>query len=131
MAEAHAKVFEYSVELTADGELSIPGGDPLQPAEGWSADHLLLAALVRCSIDSLAYHARRAGSTARASGSASGRVTKRGSDGRYAFVEIDCRIDAAFEPPVADASELVAKAERDCFVGASLTVKPTYEWRLG
>jgi len=24
--------------------------------------------------------------------------------------------------------ELVAKAERDCFVGASLTVKPEYRW---
>ena len=131
MAESRAKVFEYSVELAADGELSVPGGNSLRTPEGWAADHLLLAALVRCSIDSLAYHARRAGSTTHASGGASGRVTKRGSDGRYAFVEIECRIDVTLEPPVADASELLAKAERDCFVGASLTVKPTYEWRLG
>ena len=131
MAEARAKVFEYSVELTSDGELSVPGGGPLRAPEGWAADHLLLAALVRCSIDSLAYHARRAGSTTQASGSASGRVTKRGSDGRYAFVEIACRIEAVLEPPPADADELLAKAERDCFVGASLTVKPTYDWRLG
>ena len=27
-------------------------------------------------------------------------------------------------------AELTAKAERDCFVGASLTVKPRYEWKL-
>jgi hypothetical protein len=25
-------------------------------------------------------------------------------------------------------AELLAKAERDCFIGASLTVKPTYRW---
>jgi organic hydroperoxide reductase OsmC/OhrA len=131
MAEARAKVFEYSVELGADGEFSIPDAGPLRPPEGWSADHLLLGALVRCSIDSLAFHAQRAGSTTRASGGASGRVTKRGSDGRYAFVEIECRIDATLEPPIGDAAEMIAKAERDCFIGASLTVKPVYEWRLG
>ena len=131
MPEPRAKVFEYSVELASDGELSIPGGGSLRAPDGWSADHLLLAALARCSIDSLAYHAGRAGSATRASGSASGRVTKRGSDGRYAFVEIACRIEVVLEPPPADADELLAKAERDCFVGASLTVKPTYEWRLG
>jgi hypothetical protein len=26
--------------------------------------------------------------------------------------------------------ELLAKAERDCFIGASLTVKPTYAWTV-
>jgi hypothetical protein len=26
--------------------------------------------------------------------------------------------------------ELLARAERDCFVGASLTVKPRYSWTV-
>ena len=26
--------------------------------------------------------------------------------------------------------ELLSKAERDCFIGASLAVKPTYRWRV-
>jgi organic hydroperoxide reductase OsmC/OhrA len=131
MAEPRAKVFDYAVELDADGTMAIPGGTDLRPPGGWTADHLLLAALLRCSFDSLAYHARRAGSTMLASGSASGRVTKRPSDERYAFTEIAVHIEATLEPPVADADALAAKAERDCFVGSSLTVKPRYEWQLG
>ena len=130
MAESRPKVFDYAVELDADGTASVPGGDDFLPPVGWTADHLLLAALVRCSLDSLAYHARRAGSTTTASGSATGRVTKRAVDGRYGFVEIDCRIDARLDPPVADVRALAASAERDCFVGSSLTVAPRYDWRL-
>jgi len=130
MAQPRPKVFEYAVELDADGTASIRGGASFLPPPGWTADHLLLAALVRCSLDALAYHARRAGSTTRASGSASGRVTKRATDGRYGFVEIDCRIDAVLDPPITDTRDLAAKAERDCFVGASLTVAPRYDWRL-
>jgi organic hydroperoxide reductase OsmC/OhrA len=131
MAEPRPKIFEYAIELDRDGRASIPGGDSLQPPDSWTADHLLLTALLRCSIDSLAYHARRAGSSLQATGSASGRITRRESDGRYAFVEIDCKIEAELEPPSTEQEELAAKAERDCFVGASLTVKPRYEWRLG
>jgi hypothetical protein len=130
MAEPRPKVFEYAVELDRDGRATIPGGESLQPPESWTADHLLLTALLRCSIDSLTYHARRAGSATQASGSASGRITKRDSDDRYAFVEIACRIDATLEPPTSDPTELTAKAERDCFVGASLTIKPRYDWHL-
>ena len=130
MGQPRPKVFDYAVELGSDGTASIPGGTSFLPPAGWTADHLLLAALVRCSIESLAYHARRAGSTMRASGSATGRVTKRATDGRYGFVEIDCRIDAKLEPPIADTRELSARAERDCFVGSSLTVAPRYDWRL-
>jgi uncharacterized OsmC-like protein len=130
MAGPRPKVFDYAVELGADGTASIPGGGSFRPPSGWTADHLLLAALVRCTLDSLAYHARRAGSATTASGSATGRVTKRAADGRYGFVEIHCRIDATLDPPIADTRALAASAERDCFVGTSLTVAPRYDWRL-
>jgi uncharacterized OsmC-like protein len=126
-----AKVLEYAVELDRGGRLTIPGGGQLVPPEGWTADHLLLAALVRSSLDSYAYHARRAGRTvANASGSAQGTITKSGDDDRYRFVAIDVRIDAQLEPRADDIASLVAKAERDCFVGASLTVKPEYSWHV-
>ena len=82
-----AKVLEYAVDVDAAGRMTIPGGGQLVPPEGWSADHLLLAALVRCSIDSFAYHARRAGHAVAASGEAQGTITKSGDDGRYRFVE--------------------------------------------
>jgi organic hydroperoxide reductase OsmC/OhrA len=126
-----AKTFEYAVEIDEAGRMTIPGGGQFVPPEGWSADHLLLAALVRCSIDGFAYHARRAGHKLTASsGFAQGMITKTGDDDRYRFVEIDVRIDAELHPRAAESDELVTKAERDCFVGASLNVKPRYEWRV-
>jgi organic hydroperoxide reductase OsmC/OhrA len=125
-----AKTFEYAVEVDGAGRMTIPGGGQLVPPEGWSADHLLLAALVRCSLDSLAFHARRAGHEATASGSAHGTITKSGDDNRYRFVSIAVQIDAQLEPRTNEPDDLIAKAERDCFVGASLALKPEYTWRV-
>ena len=125
-----AKTFEYAVELDGAGRFTIPGGGQFVPPEGWSADHLLLAALVRCSIDSFAYHARRAGHEVQASGSAQGTITKSGDDNRYRFVSISVRIDAQLTPRTNEADDLIAKGQRDCFVGASLSVKPEYEWHV-
>ena len=125
-----AKVLEYAVEVDHGGRMTVPGGGQFVPPEGWSADHLLLAALVRCSMDSFTYHARRVGHAVTASGSAQGTITKSGEDNRYRFVSIDVRIDAQLEPRTNEADDLIAKAERDCFVGASLTVKPAYTWHV-
>jgi organic hydroperoxide reductase OsmC/OhrA len=125
-----AKVLEYAVEVDHGGRMTIPGGGQFVPPEGWSADHLLLAALVRCSMDSLAYHARRGGHEVASSGSAQGTITKHGDDGRYRFVEIAVRIDAQLTPRTNEVDDLIAKAERDCFVSASLTVKPEYTWHV-
>jgi organic hydroperoxide reductase OsmC/OhrA len=125
-----AKVFEYAAAVDRAGRMTIPGGAQIDPAEGWSADHLLLAALVRCSIDSLTYHAHRAGHEVSAEGQGRGTITKAGPEDRYAFVSIDVRIDAQLTPRATDPDDLIATAERDCFVGASLKVKPTYDWQL-
>jgi organic hydroperoxide reductase OsmC/OhrA len=125
-----AKILEYAVDVDRAGRMTIPGGGQFVPPEGWSADHLLLAALVRCSIDSLTYHARRAGHEVSASGEAQGIVTKHGDDGRYRFKEIDVRIDAQLTPRTNELDDLIAKAERDCFISASLTAKPEYEWHV-
>jgi organic hydroperoxide reductase OsmC/OhrA len=125
-----AKTFEYDVELDGGGRLTIPGGGQLVPPEGWSADHLLLAALIRCSIDSFAFHARRAGHEVAATGSAHGTITKPSEDERYRFVAIGVRLDVQLTPRASDTADLTAKAERDCFVGASLTVSPEYEWHV-
>ena len=130
MPQAKPKVLEYAVEVDRAGRMTVPGGAQLDAPEGWSPDHLLLAALVRCSIESLTYHARRAGHDVRAAGFASGTVTKRDEDGRYAFVDIDCAIDATLSPRTSEVADLLLKAERDCFVGASLTIEPRYDWRI-
>jgi organic hydroperoxide reductase OsmC/OhrA len=128
--QAQAKVLEYAVEVDRGNRMTIPGGAQIEHAEGWSPDHLLLAALVRCSIDSFTYHARRAGHEVQASGEAQGVVTKHGEDGRYRFKEIDVRIDVQLTPRTNEPDDLIAKAERDCFIGASLVVKPQYTWHV-
>lgn len=130
MPEPRAKVLDYAVGLLHDGGWSIEDGVE-RLDDGWTAEHLVLAGLVRCSLTSLAYHARRGQIAVIASrGNAHGKITKRDSDGRYAFVEIDVRLEVSLEPPCDDVETLLAKAERDCFISASLTVKPRYSWAV-
>lgn len=122
---------DYTVDLTPDGSLRTEDGTALDPAPAWTPEHLLLAGLVRCSLESLRFHAKRAAiEVAAAEGSAKAHVAKRESDGRYAVVEAEVALAVRLVPPPEDPSELLAKAERDCFVGASLTVKPQYRWTV-
>ena len=126
-----ARELRYAVELTADGELRDENGVVLDVPTEWSPEHLLLAALVRCSLKSLGFHAGRKGVEVRsASGSSRTLVTQRETDDRYALVETEAELAVEFVPePEPDAlSALLALAERDCFVGSSLTAKPSYRW---
>ena len=92
----------------------------------------VLAALVRCTLASLDHHVRRAELEASASGQAHGLVTKRVEDGLYALVEVDVRLEVEVAPaPAPDAvRELLARVERGCFVGNSLTAGPRYHWTV-
>ena len=126
-----AKERRYAVDLTTAGELTDENGVALDAPAEWSPEHLLLAALVRCSLKSLRYHAKpRAVDVRSASGSSRTLVTKRETDDRYALVETEVELAVDLEPePAPDAlAELLALAERDCFVGSSLTAKPSYRW---
>jgi organic hydroperoxide reductase OsmC/OhrA len=121
----------YAVDLTADGELRDENGVVLDVPAEWSPEHLLLAALVRCSLKALGFHAGRKGVEVRsASGSSRTLVTQRESDGHYALVETEAElaVELVPEPEPDRLSELLALAERDCFVGSSLTAKPSYRW---
>lgn len=133
MAEARARVFEYRVVTGTDGTArSDRGGPPIESDDAWTPEHLVLAGLARCTLTSLAYHARRAGLTVSASAETHGTVTRREEDGRFAFVAVDASFDVSVAPRPApdDLRDLLAKAERDCFVGASLTARPTYTWKV-
>jgi len=126
-----AKELRYAVDLTAAGELTEENGAVLELPPGWSPEHLLLAALVRCSLKSLRYHAKRLGMDLRsASGSARTLVTKRETDERYALVETEVDLSVEIEPEPDALTELLALAERDCFVGSSFTAKPSYRWTV-
>jgi uncharacterized OsmC-like protein len=125
-----AKEFGYEIAQDRAGRVTAGGRAPLDLDEAWTPEHLVLAGLVRCTLQSLRFHANRAAVDFLAEATASGRVTKRDSDGRYAFVELEVSVDLELEPEPAELGELLARAERDCFVGASLTPKPLYRWRV-
>jgi organic hydroperoxide reductase OsmC/OhrA len=128
------RTFTYEVSLDRSGTAtSSRGGAPIpSDDENWTPEHLLLAGLARCSLTSLRHHARRAGSEVTATARAHGTVTRREPDGRFAFVEIAVEIDASLEPALAgeELAAVRAKAERDCFVGASLAVPPAYTFTI-
>jgi uncharacterized OsmC-like protein len=130
MGEPKAKSFEHQVSMLRDGRFSAEG-EVVEVPESWTPEHSVLAGLLDCSLTSLRYHALRLGVAVHAEGSARGEITKR-DDGRYGFVSIEVRFDVALDPKPGDdeTADLFAKAERDCFVGASLKPAPSYTWSV-
>jgi organic hydroperoxide reductase OsmC/OhrA len=118
------KRFEYSV--------SEHSGTPVQAEPDWTAEHLVLAGLARCSLTSLDYFGKRVNVAVSGSADADGVVSRRESDGRYAFVELHVALDVEVEPVLEgdELKKLLDSAERGCFIGASLTAKPVYDWRV-
>lgn len=126
---ARARVFTYDVSLDDAWTASSKGGTAIPNEEdAWTPEHLVLTGLARCVLTSFRFHARRAGLEPRSRASAHGVVTRRESDGRFAFVEIGVEIELELEPVPDEIRDVIAKGERDCFVGASLTLKPAYRW---
>lgn len=126
-----AKHFDYWISLDEAGGLSADGTPvPIQGDVG--AEHLLLAALAKCSISSLEHFARQKDVEVRASAYASGTVTRREEDDRYGFVNIECKLDVRLEGELADDDlrALLESAEWGCFIGASLKPAPRYRWRV-
>ena len=106
------------------------GGSPLVTEAEWWAEHLVLAGLLRCTLASMGHAAHRAGLDVTGAGTAHGTVTKRPDDGLYAFVDIETQLDVEVAPSPGPAAvqELLAKAERGCFVSNSLTARPRHRW---
>jgi organic hydroperoxide reductase OsmC/OhrA len=133
MAEPRARVFEYRVSTDSDWTAhSDRGGSGIARESEWTPEHLLLASLTRCTLTSLEYHARRADITFTSSANAEATVTRRENDGRFAVVDVSVAFDVSFAPRLERdvVQDLLEKAERDCFVGASLTARPTYTWNV-
>jgi len=129
---AGAKEFRYAIGLDRTGRVTADGHSPLDLDPAWTPEHLVLAGLIRCTLQSLRFHADRSHIDFVASARAKALVTRPAPDERYAFVEIDLEIDLELEPvPETDAlRELLGLAERDCFVGASLRPHPNYRWSV-
>jgi uncharacterized OsmC-like protein len=127
-----AKEFRYAIGLDRTGRVTADGQSPLELDAAWTPEHLVLAGLVRCTLQSLRFHAAPQEIDFVAEGSAAAMITRRPEDGRYGFVEIAVKLDLELDPvpPGEELAALLAKAERDCFVGASLTPSPSYSWRV-
>ena len=123
--------FEVTVDRGRSSQSGL-GGVALEREDKWWPEHLVLAALVRCTLASMDYSARRAGLDVAGEGRAHGIVTKRERDGLYAFVNIESRLEIELDPsPERDAvRELIAKAERGCFVSNSLETHPHHHWTV-
>jgi organic hydroperoxide reductase OsmC/OhrA len=128
-----SKVFRYAVSLDADGSMHADGDGAVTLPEGWTPDHMVLAAATWCSLNSLRHHAGRVGIAVAGEGEARGIVSRREDDGRFAIAAVDIdlfvRLDPLPSPELL--RELLDKAERDCFVGASLRAQPRYRWTVG
>jgi organic hydroperoxide reductase OsmC/OhrA len=122
---------DYRVDLARDGTLSTDRGRTLDAPPAWTPEHLVLAALARCMLLALEYHAKRESVSAGLTASASGHVNRR-EDGSWGFVELTCALEVTLdpEPPPPELAGLIARTEEGCFVGASLVPKPTYHWRV-
>jgi organic hydroperoxide reductase OsmC/OhrA len=126
------KEFTYDVRLEDGGVMLADGEGAIDAPPVWKPDHFLVAALLTCALESVRYHAERAGLEASGRGAGRALVTKREADDRYAVVEIAASYEIALEPDPGDdrTAELLFKAERDCFVGASLITEPEYRWNV-
>jgi organic hydroperoxide reductase OsmC/OhrA len=124
-----AKEFEYRSSLEEDGSVRAEETDPVALAEAWVPEHLVLIAVAQCVLKSLRFYARE--HSVSASAVAKGLVTRR-DDGLYALVEVVVTLEVRIEPePAPDRlADLLARAERGCFVGNSLAAKPAYRWRV-
>ena len=127
-----AREFRYAIALDRAGRVTADGQAELDLDPAWTPEHLVLAGLTRCTVQSLRFHAARAEVDFVVSANASALVTRPAPDERYAFVEIDVDLELEVEPlpPPDELQELLALAERDCFVGASLRPHPRYRWRV-
>jgi organic hydroperoxide reductase OsmC/OhrA len=141
-----AKTFEYTVSLSrergrlgqlAAGErttiLTAPPEDfPAGDERRWSPEHLFLGALQSCTMLSFLAHAEHNGLPVRDYDSEiEGTVMRRAEDGRYAFVFIRHKPTVTVPPGQRDAARaIIGKAERDCFVSASINAEIQVDWEI-
>ncbi len=132
MAEPRARVLEFAVALDRDGRRHSGGHDRSRCPGTGRPSTSSSPALLECSLTSLRYHAGRVGVAVEASGGAGrGRSPAARRTTASHSSTIDARLDVRFDPAPADqVPGCSPKAERDCFVGASLTATPRYAWKV-
>lgn len=132
MANVRAKVFDYSTSLDPDGTVRSEGGSPVEVPDGWTPENILLAALLRCITASLRHYAEPKGIAVTTAGGARGTVTLREDASVFGLVSAVVELDVTLEPapPLEDVQKLLAKAKAGCFVSNSLSVTPSFAFRV-
>jgi organic hydroperoxide reductase OsmC/OhrA len=120
---------EYEVALDRAGRMTADGEELLQTGPGWTPEHLVLAAVAHCGINSLTWFAGKDGIAVAAEAKATGVIARR-EDARNAFVDIECHLEVELTPPPDETKlpGLLLRAERGCYVGNSLDPHPQYSW---
>jgi organic hydroperoxide reductase OsmC/OhrA len=125
-----AKVLQFATTLREDGRAAAEENEPAALPGEWTAEHLVLFALAKCSLTSLGHFARQRGATAEGSAVTRGTVTRVDEEDVYRFVEIEIDLDVRLEPEPDELPALLQRAEWGCFIGQSLKSKPQYRWRV-
>ena len=128
-----ARNFTYDLHRPGLGgdERRRRGALPSEEA-AWTPEHLVLAALGRCTLTSFlttpAARVTSRSATRRRTASSPG--VRRTDASRSSRCGSTSTSRSTAPPSPDEIRELIAKGERDCFVGASLTVKPDYHWTV-
>ncbi len=141
-----SRTFTYDVALTWDGgrastatagdrppvTVAPPEDFPYGDAASWSPEHLFLASLSSCTLLAFLAHAANGElEVASYTAESSGTITRRTSDGRYAFVEVVLVPHVVVAAGQAEAARaLTSKAERDCFISAGTSAKIDVRWDI-
>ena len=140
------KVFSYDAELVWEGARTavvtagdrsplritpphdFPGGDP----SAWSPEHLFLASLESCTMLSFLAHCSHNGvEVVGYRAAARGELARREVDRRYAFRRVEMTVRATVAGGHVElARSLTPKAERDCFISASINTELRVDWRI-
>jgi organic hydroperoxide reductase OsmC/OhrA len=141
-----SKTFRYDTELIWRGArtcevtagdrpsvIVVPPGDFPGGEDGdWSPEHLFLASLQSCTMLSFLAHCAHNGvEVVSYRSQASGDLSRREEDRRYAFQRIALIISvvvAGGHAPLAQS--LTDKAHRDCFITASTNAEVEAAWRI-
>jgi len=142
----NSRTFTYDVALTFEGGRASRATAGARPAIGvappedfefgdataWSPEHLFLASLSSCTLLAFLAHAANAEiDVVSYTADVSGTITRRLSDGRYAFVEIRLQPHVVVAAGQVEAAEAItSKAERDCFISAGTTAEIVVSWDI-
>lgn len=141
-----SRSFTYDVALTWNGgrastatagecpaiRVAPPADFPFGDATSWSPEQLFLASLSSCTLLAFLAHAANGEIDVDSyTAEVSGTITRRPSDGRYAFVQVVLVPRVVVGPGQAEAARaLTPKADRDCFISAGTTAEIDVRWEI-